>query len=119
MHIGHGNSYHYNIDGTSLPRVQEHKNLGVTTGHDLKTITHCNAAAAKGYRELWSLRLAFKCFDKEMFRILYPTYVRPHLEYCIQATSPCLIKDTNSLDRVQPVRTELVKDLSKLLTMSA
>ena len=114
MHIGHDISYHYTINGTSLPRVQEHKDLGVIISHDLKTTTHCNAVASKGYRALWSLRRAFKCFDEDMFRILYPTYVRPHLEYCIQAASPCLIKDTKSLERVQRVGTKLVKGLSKL-----
>ncbi|CAH8478349.1 unnamed protein product [Schistosoma guineensis] len=114
MHIGHGNSYRNTIESKPLPCVQEHKDLGVILSHDLKTTTHCKAAAVKGFRALWSLRRAFKSFDEGTFRILYPIYVRPHLKYCIQAASPCLVKDTNSLERVQRVGTELVKGLSRL-----
>ncbi|VDP64186.1 unnamed protein product [Schistosoma curassoni] len=86
MHIGHGNSYQYTVDDTSLPRVQEHKELDVMAIHDLKITTHCNADAVNGFRALWSLRRAFKSFDEEIFRILYPTYGRPDLENRIQAS---------------------------------
>lgn len=50
VHTGHGISYHYTNHGTSLPRVQEHKDLGVMT------TMHCNAVAVKGFRALLSLR---------------------------------------------------------------
>ncbi|VDP70114.1 unnamed protein product [Schistosoma curassoni] len=100
--------------GKPIPCVQEHKDLGVVLSHDLKTTTRCKAATVKGFCALWSLRRPFKFFDEETFRILYPTYIRPHLEYCIQAASPCLVKDTNSLECVQRVGTKLVKGPSRL-----
>ena len=35
----------------------------------------------------------FPRIDKDDFAILYKTYIRPHMEYCIQAWSPHLVKD--------------------------
>jgi len=35
----------------------------------------------------------FRNLDKASFLILYKGFTRPHLEYAIQAWSPCLKKD--------------------------
>jgi len=58
--------------------------------------------------------LQFKIIDKEDFGIIYKTYVRPHLEYCIQAWSPKLQKDKMLLEKVQQRATRIVKGLEKL-----
>jgi len=36
------------------------------------------------------VRRNFKRLDIEYFLVIYKTYIRPHLEYCIQAWSPHL-----------------------------
>ena len=69
--------------------------------NDLKTTSHCEAATAKGYRVLWSIRTSFQDLEEEMFRLLYPTSVRPHLEYGIQAASPCFKYETDMIEQVQ------------------
>lgn len=112
-HIGHDNIYQCTIDGTSLSWVQEHKDLRVIVSRCMKTTTHCNAAVVKCFRTSWLRRQACKWFD-DMFRVLYITYVRPHLEYYIQAVGPSLIKDTKALECVQSVGTKLMKVLCKL-----
>ncbi|CAH8641948.1 unnamed protein product [Heterobilharzia americana] len=114
IHIGHSNYFQYSVDGTPLLPVFELKDLGVIISHDFKTSANCNGAAVKGFRVLWSIRRAFKSFDQDVFRILYSTYVRPHLEYCIQAASLCLKKDADALERAQRLGTKLVSDLSNL-----
>ena len=39
--------------------------------------------------------------NKEDFLLIYKTYIRPHMEYCVQAWSPYLKKDIECLEKVQ------------------
>ncbi|CAH8586867.1 unnamed protein product [Schistosoma mattheei] len=110
----HDESYHYTICGFVLPKVKNYKDLGVILGSDLKTISHCEAAAAKGYRVLRSILKSFQYLDDEMFKLLYPIHVRPHLEYGIQAARLCFKYEADMLGRVQRRGTKMVKGLSDL-----
>jgi hypothetical protein len=44
---------------------------------------------------------AFKYRDKSVFLQLYKQYVRPHLEFAVQAWSPCHQADKEVLEKVQ------------------
>jgi len=59
------------------------------------------------------VRRNFKRLDKNDFLVIYKTYIRPHLEYCIQAWSPHLTKDIQCLERVQKSATNLIPALKK------
>ena len=59
------------------------------------------------------LRRTFKNLDIEDFRLLYKTYIRPHLEFCIQAWSPHFVKDITILENVQKAATSLIPRLQK------
>ena len=62
---------------------------------------------------LRSLKRAFIHFDRETFNIVYNTYTRPHLEYCLQAWSPYYAKDSLMLETVQRRATKLAIELKE------
>ena len=59
------------------------------------------------------VRRTFKNLDIADFRLIYKTYIRPHLEFCIQAWSPHFVKDVEVLENVQKAATNLVPKLRK------
>ena len=67
-----------------------------------------------GFMTLLMVRKNFKRLDADDFILIYKTYVRPHMEYCIQAWSPHLVKDIQILESVQRTATRMVSKLKKL-----
>jgi len=112
MHIGHNHSTKYHIEQDNqtydLDSVDEEKDLGVITIHDLKFSKQCNEAAKKAMRVLGLVKRHFYNPDIATFRLLYKSFIRPHLEYSVQAWSPCLRRDIDCLEKVQRRATKLV-----------
>jgi hypothetical protein len=117
MQVGHklNTKYYMGRSGTriELEIIEEEKDLGVFTRSDLKSSTQCLKSAAKARRIVGMIRRNFRRLDKEDFLLLYKTYVRPHLEYCVQSWSPHMVKDTEVLERVQKAATNLIPQLRK------
>ena len=57
---------------------------------------------------------SFKYRDKNVWIRLYKTFVRPHLEFSVQAWSPWLLKDIEELERVQKRAVDMVIGLNGL-----
>jgi len=119
MHVGHKLATSYYIsrpDGilSTLAEVDEEKDLGVILTNALKAGRQCREAARKAMNVLRTIKRHFTRLDKATFLILYKSYVRPLLEYSIQAWSPCFRKDINCLEQVQRRATKLVVGLKKL-----
>ena len=120
MHIGKNNpklAYTVRTDNENkiLIETREEKDLGVWITNDLKHEKHVIAALQRAMTVLRSIKRAFVRFDIETFSIIYTTYIRPHLEYCIQAWAPYYAKYIILLEKVQRRATKLVwglKDLS-------
>ena len=64
----------------------------------------CAKAAKKANSVLGQLCRGVGYRDKIVFIDLYKTYVRPHLEYAVQAWSPWTIGDKEVLEAVQRSR---------------
>ena len=89
LHLGNTNPCHnYNINGHSLLNVDEEKDLGVIITSSCTPSKHVSAAALKGNSVLGQLLRTFTYRDRYTFIKLYKQYVRPHLEYCVQAWHP-------------------------------
>ena len=116
MHIGSNNPcYEYNMNGSKIETVKEEKDLGEGLVTDkLSFYKHICSAAAKANRILGLIKKTFTYITKESFLILYKTYVRPHLEYCVQAWSPHFQKEKDVLEKVQRRATKMVPELRQL-----
>jgi ribonuclease P/MRP protein subunit RPP40 len=91
-----------------LGEITEEKDLGVWISSDLKPSLQCTRAANKAMVVLRSIKKSFRYIDRRCFLILYKCFVRPHLEYCVQAWSPYFRKDIDKLEKVQRRPTKLV-----------
>ncbi|CAH8658828.1 unnamed protein product [Dicrocoelium dendriticum] len=101
----------YVLDGTVLPHVTHQVDLGVVHCSTLHSGDNWKKAASKGFRMLWFIRRSFGTLTADVFVKLFSAFVRPHLEYCVQACPPCLVRDKMALERVLRVGTRLVKGL--------
>nr|VZH98147.1 unnamed protein product [Spirometra erinaceieuropaei] len=58
---------------------------------------------------LYLIKRAFAKFDEECFRKVFGMFVRPQLEFAIQAWRPWTVKDRTTLEKVQRRATKLVR----------
>ena len=65
-------------------------------------------------QSLGLIKRTFTHLTKESFLILYKTYVRPHLEYCVSIWNPFLVQNIDKLEWIQQRATELVPELAQL-----
>ena len=96
-----------------LAETVQEKDLGVWISNNLKWEKQVVAATQQAMLVLHSVKRAFIHFNRETFNIVYNTYITPHLEYCVQAWSPCYAKDILMLEKVQLRATKLVIGLKE------
>ncbi len=60
---------------------------------------------------LFYLKRTFAALTPSIFLPQYKTFIRPHLEYAIQAAHPILSRDTEALEKVQKLALKFVKEL--------
>ena len=115
MHLGKDNTnFNYEMEGCWLEAVEEGKDLGVVIDRTMKFSKQCLEARNRANRILGFINRNVSYKSKEVVRSLYNSYVRPHLEYCIQAWSPHYRQDINMLEAVQRRATRMIPALKRL-----
>jgi hypothetical protein len=115
MHMGSDNlQATYILNDEEIQPVNEEKDLGVYTSSDCKPTLQCTKATAKAISSLRGIKRTFNHIDAESFAVLYKAYIRPHLEYCVQAWCPYQKQDIRAMEKVQRRATKLVPKLRKL-----
>lgn len=86
MHIGQRNpGYEYTMGDTLLSTTKEERDIGVTMSSNLRPGAQCSKVARTASAVLGQISRAFHYRDRYTFMNLYKQYVRPHLEFAIQA----------------------------------
>ena len=67
--------------GVKLQDVDSEKDIGVHITKSLKPSEHCRISAQTAKGVLSQILRSFLYRDKVVFKNLYTTYVRPHLEF--------------------------------------
>ena len=95
MHLGKNSNATYTLydlatnSNNIFQSTTEQKDLGVWT---TSTMMHCHKAASKASQALRMIKRNFKYMSKGSLMILYKTFVRPHLEYCVPIWNPRYIE---------------------------
>ena len=63
---------------------------------------------------LGMIRRTFPSVDVDGFKLLYNVYIRPHLEFCVQAWSLHFKKGIDCMEKVQRRATKMVYGFGKL-----
>lgn len=104
----------YSIYGAELEHVFEEKDLGVTIDSELNFDGHIALKVKKANALVGIIRRTFSFLNCNLFRKLYTSFVRPHLEYAQVIWAPHLKKNINMVENVQIRATKLVDGLCDL-----
>nr|VZI32895.1 unnamed protein product [Spirometra erinaceieuropaei] len=88
--------------------VDAQKDLGAWIKTSLKPSLQCSKVAKSAMSILYLVKWAFSYFDEDCFAKVFQTFVRPHLEFAIQAWRPWTAKVFGILEKVQRRATKLV-----------
>ena len=115
MHIGrHNCETRYEMIGQELAPITAEKDLGVIVTSKLSASDQVIEARKKALRMLGAINRNVSYRSGKVIAKLYCAYVRPHLEYCVQAWCPTYEKDCWLLERVQKRATKMINGISTL-----
>ena len=98
----------------AITRADCVKDLGVIIHETFKPSQQCLEAAKRANRALFQLLRTVLSRDARVLIPLYTVYVRPHLEYAVQAWAPMAVRDAEVLEQVQRRFTRRITGMGNL-----
>ena len=120
LHYGKGNlNFPYLVSDDSgnvhpIEKVVSERDLGVIFETNLKWTVQIAASVNKANRILGMLSRTFESREVDLWKQLYTSMVRPHLEYAIQVWSPSLEGDITQLENIQRRATRIPYKLKNM-----
>ena len=97
-----------------IEKTESERDLGIQVSSNLKYDAQVSKSASKANTMLGILKRTFVTRNVDIWKKLYTTYVRPHLEFAVSAWNPYLIKDINTLEKVQQRATKISPAIKNL-----
>ena len=115
LHIGHRNTYaNCSIGGVEITTSSYERDLGVVIDESFDYNRQRAKDVSSAHRTMGIINSTYICRRKDNILNLYTSLVRPHLENCCQAWSPCLQKDVHNFIEAQRCMTKIIPELSQL-----
>ena len=115
MHIGSGNTeYDYKLNDTLLEHASHEIDIGVYIDNNLKFDMHISRKVNIANGMFGRIRRSFKFLDEDMFKPLYKTYVRSHLDFCSSVWAPDKKYNIKKIENVQIRATKQIPGFRKL-----
>ena len=104
----------YNLDNVQLKDVDNVKDLGVYFNDSLSFDDHIHIKSKKANSLVGMIRRTFTYLDQHMFKQLFTSVIRPHLEYGGPVWNPHLKKHIQTIENVQRRASKMIPGLSHL-----
>ena len=119
MHFGskNPNKEYFIKDGLEVVKLEvteSERDLGIIVSATGKTNQQVLSASSKANSVLGMMRKTFRFFNKSLFLLLYPTFIRPHLEFPSSAWNSMTIADKKRIESVQRRATKMVIEIRSL-----
>ena len=96
------------INGTTTPKQESIKYLGVTIDNDLSWKSHVGTVRRGMLAAIGIIRRVSACLPLSTKRMLYNVLVLPYADYCQVVWHPCSFHLIQSLERVQNLSMRVV-----------
>ena len=118
--FGQSNTKLYMIVNIDIDQMQElklidkEKDLGVIIDSKLKSLSHIVRQVKKANRLMGLIRRSNNFLDIVLFKYLFISLVRPHLEYFVTVWYQLLKKDEDLIENIRPCASKMLPRLSNL-----